>query len=127
MIYLCFPNNPTGSTITKAELQKWVDYANEKGAVLIYDAAYEAYIRDEEVPHSIFECAGARTCAIELRSFSQNAGFTGVRLGFTVIPKDLVRDGVSIHTLWARRHSTKYNGAPYIVQKAGEAVYSEEG
>ncbi|MBR7000580.1 MAG: LL-diaminopimelate aminotransferase [Lachnospiraceae bacterium] len=127
MIYLCFPNNPTGSTITKAELQKWVDYANEKGAVLIYDAAYEAYIRDEDVPHSIFECDGARTCAIELRSFSKNAGFTGVRLGFTVIPKDLVRDGVSIHTLWARRHSTKYNGAPYIVQKAGEAVYSEEG
>ena len=127
MIYLCFPNNPTGSTITKAELQKWVDYANENGAVLIYDAAYEAYIRDEDVPHSIYECDGARTCAIELRSFSKNAGFTGVRLGFTVIPKDLVRDGVSIHTLWARRHSTKYNGAPYIVQKAGEAVYSEEG
>ncbi|MCR5530602.1 MAG: LL-diaminopimelate aminotransferase [Lachnospiraceae bacterium] len=127
MIYLCFPNNPTGSTITKAELQKWVDYANEKGAVLIYDAAYEAYIRDEDVPHSVYECDGARTCAIELRSFSKNAGFTGVRLGFTVIPKDLVRDGVAIHTLWARRHSTKYNGAPYIVQKAGEAVYSEEG
>ena len=127
MIYLCFPNNPTGSTITKAELQKWVDYANEHGAVLIYDAAYEAYIRDEDVPHSVYECDGARTCAIELRSFSKNAGFTGVRLGFTVIPKDLVRDGVAIHTLWARRHSTKYNGAPYIVQKAGEAVYSEEG
>lgn len=127
MIYLCFPNNPTGSTITKSELQKWVDYANEHGAVLIYDAAYEAYIRDEDVPHSVYECDGARTCAIELRSFSKNAGFTGVRLGFTVIPKDLVRDGVAIHTLWARRHSTKYNGAPYIVQKAGEAVYSEEG
>lgn len=127
MIYLCFPNNPTGSTITKSELQKWVDYANEHSAVLIYDAAYEAYIRDEDVPHSVYECNGARTCAIELRSFSKNAGFTGVRLGFTVIPKDLVRDGVAIHTLWARRHSTKYNGAPYIVQKAGEAVYSEEG
>ena len=127
MIYLCFPNNPTGSTITKSELQKWVDYANANGAVLIYDAAYEAYIRDEDVPHSVYECDGARTCAIELRSFSKNAGFTGVRLGFTVIPKDLVRDGVAIHTLWARRHSTKYNGAPYIVQRAGEAVYSEEG
>ena len=127
MIYLCFPNNPTGSTITKSELQMWVDYANEHSAVLIYDAAYEAYIRDEDVPHSVYECDGARTCAIELRSFSKNAGFTGVRLGFTVIPKALVRDGVSIHTLWARRHSTKYNGAPYIVQKAGEAVYSEEG
>ena len=127
MIYLCFPNNPTGSTITKSELQKWVDYANEHGAVLIYDAAYEAYIRDEDVPHSVYECDGARTCAIELRSFSKNAGFTGVRLGFTVIPKDMVRDVVAIHTLWARRHSTKYNGAPYIVQKAGEAVYSDEG
>lgn len=127
IIYLCFPNNPTGATITKSELQKWVDYANEHESVIIYDAAYEAYIRDEDVPHSIYECDNARTCAIELRSFSKNAGFTGVRLGFTVIPKELVRDGESLHTLWARRHSTKYNGAPYIVQRAGEAVYSEEG
>lgn len=127
LIYLCFPNNPTGSAITKDELQKWVDYANKNGCVIIYDAAYEAYISEENVPHSIYECEGARTCAIELRSFSKNAGFTGVRLGFTVIPKDLVRDGVSLHSLWARRHGTKFNGAPYIVQKAGEAVYSETG
>lgn len=127
IIYLCFPNNPTGATIVKSELQKWVDYANKNGAVIIYDAAYEAYISEEDVPHSIYECEGARTCAIELHSFSKNAGFTGVRLGYTVIPKDLVRDGVSLHSLWARRHSTKYNGAPYIIQRAGEAVYSEEG
>ena len=127
IIYLCFPNNPTGSTITKDELQKWVDYANKVGAVIIYDAAYEAYISEENVPHTIFECEGARTCAIELRSFSKNAGFTGVRLGFTVVPKDLVRDGVDLHSLWARRHGTKFNGAPYIVQRAGEAVYSPEG
>ena len=127
LIYLCFPNNPTGSAITKDELQKWVDYANKNGCVIIYDAAYEAYISEENVPHSIYECEGARTCAIELRSFSKNAGFTGVRLGFTVIPKELVRDGVSLHSLWARRHGTKFNGAPYIVQRAGEAVYSPEG
>ena len=127
IIYLCFPNNPTGSTITKAQLQEWVDYANKVGAVIIYDAAYEAYISEEDVPHTIYECEGARTCAIELRSFSKNAGFTGVRLGFTVIPKELVRDGVALHALWARRHGTKFNGAPYIVQRAGEAVYSEAG
>ena len=127
LIYLCFPNNPTGSTITKAQLQEWVDYANKVGAVIIYDAAYEAYISEEDVPHSIFECEGARTCAIELKSFSKNAGFTGTRLGYTVIPKDLKSGEVSLHALWARRHGTKYNGAPYIVQKAGEAVYSPEG
>ena len=127
IIYLCFPNNPTGATIPKTELQKWVDYALEKGAVIIYDAAYEAYISEDNVAHTIYECDGARTCAIDLRSFSKNAGFTGVRLGFTVIPKELVRDGVSLHSLWARRHGTKFNGAPYIVQKAGEAVYSEAG
>lgn len=127
IIYLCFPNNPTGSTITKDELQKWVDYANKVGAVIIYDAAYEAYISEENVPHTIFECEGARTCAIELRSFSKNAGFTGTRLGFTVIPKDLKSDDVTLHSLWARRHGTKFNGAPYIIQKAGAAVYTEEG
>lgn len=127
VIYLCFPNNPTGSTITKDELQKWVDYANKIGAVIIYDAAYEAYISEDNVPHTIYECEGAKTCAIELRSFSKNAGFTGTRLGFTVIPKELVRQGVSLHTLWARRHGTKFNGAPYIIQRAGEAVYSELG
>ena len=127
LIYLCIPNNPTGTTITKSQLQEWVDYANRIGAVIIYDAAYEAYITEEGIPHSIYECDGARTCAIEIRSFSKNAGFTGVRLGFTVVPKDLVREGVRLHDLWARRHGTKFNGAPYIVQKAGEAVYSPEG
>lgn len=127
LIYLCFPNNPTGSAITKARLQEWVDYANRVGAVIIFDAAYEAYISEPDVPHSIYECEGARTCAIELRSFSKNAGFTGVRLGFTVIPKELKAGEVSLHSLWARRHGTKYNGTPYIVQRAGEAVYSEEG
>jgi len=127
VIYLCFPNNPTGATITKAELQKWVNYANKTGAVIIYDAAYEAYIAQEDVPHTIYECEGAKTCAIELRSFSKNAGFTGTRLGFTVIPKELKRQGVSLHSLWARRHGTKFNGAPYIIQRAGEAVYSELG
>ena len=127
LIYLCFPNNPSGAAITKEGLQEWVDYANKTGAVIIYDAAYEAYIREENVPHTIYECEGARTCAIELRSFSKNAGFTGVRLGFTVVPKELERDGVKLHSLWARRHGTKFNGAPYIVQKAGEAVYSPEG
>ena len=126
-IYLCFPNNPTGATVTKDRLQEWVDYANKNGSGIIYDAAYEAYISEENVPHTIYECEGARTCAIELRSFSKNAGFTGVRLGFTVIPKDLKVDGVSLHSLWARRHGTKYNGAPYIIQRAGEAVYSEQG
>ena len=127
IIYLCFPNNPTGSTITKDQLQEWVDYANKVGAVIIYDAAYEAYISEDNVPHTIYECEGARTCAIELRSFSKNAGFTGVRLGATVIPKDIKQGDVMLHSLWARRHGTKYNGAPYIVQKAGEAVYSEDG
>lgn len=127
LIYLCYPNNPTGTTITKEQLQVWVDYANQVGAIIIYDSAYEAYITEEDVPHTIYECDGARTCAIELRSFSKNAGFTGVRLGATVIPKDIVCNGVTLHSLWARRHGTKYNGAPYIVQRAGEAVYSEEG
>lgn len=127
LIYLCYPNNPTGSALTKEQLQVWVDYANKNGSVIIYDAAYEAYISQENVPHSIYECPGARTCAIELRSFSKNAGFTGTRLGFTVIPKELMCGEVSLHSLWARRHGTKYNGAPYIIQKAGEAVYSVEG
>ena len=127
IIYLCFPNNPTGTTINKAQLQEWIDYANKEGSVIIYDAAYEAYISEEDVPHSIYECQGAKTCAIELHSFSKNAGFTGLRLGYTVVPHDLVVEGVKLRDLWARRHGTKYNGAPYIVQRAGEAVYSEEG
>lgn len=127
IIYLCFPNNPTGATITKDKLQEWVDYALTIGAVIIYDAAYEAYISEENVPHTIYECDGAKACAIELRSFSKNAGFTGTRLGFTVIPKELKSNGVTLHSLWARRHGTKFNGAPYIIQRAGEAVYSPEG
>ena len=134
LIYLCFPNNPTGAAVKKDQLQMWVDYANKADAVIIYDAAYEAYITQEDIPHSIYECEGARTCAIELRSFSKNAGFTGVRLGATVIPHDLKckavcngEQNVELHRLWARRHGTKYNGAPYIVQRAGEACYSAEG
>lgn len=127
IIYLCFPNNPTGTTITKDQLQVWVDYALKIGAVIIYDAAYEAYISSENVPHSIYECDGAKACAIELRSFSKNAGFTGTRLGFTVIPKELKCGDVTLHSLWARRHGTKFNGAPYIIQAAGAAVYTEEG
>ena len=128
IIYLCFPNNPTGATIKKSQLQEWVDYANKVGAVIIYDAAYEAYISEDDVPHTIYECEGAKTCAIELKSFSKNAGFTGTRLGYAVVPKDLkASDGTSLNALWARRHGTKFNGAPYIIQRAGEAVYSEEG
>lgn len=127
IIYLCLPNNPTGTTITKSQLQEWVDYANKVGAVIIYDGAYEAYISEDDVAHSIYECEGARTCAIELKSFSKNAGFTGVRLGYTVVPKELKCKDVSLHDMWARRHGTKFNGAPYIVQKAGEAVYSDAG
>lgn len=127
LIYLCFPNNPTGAAITKDRLQDWVDYANRNGAVILYDAAYEAYISEDNVPHSIYECEGARTCAIEIRSFSKKAGFTGLRLGYTVVPKDLTCGGTAVHGLWARRHGTKFNGAPYIVQKAGAAIYTPEG
>ena len=127
LIYLCFPNNPTGEAITKEQLQKWVDYANEHDSVILYDAAYEAYISQEDIPHSIYECEGARDCAIEFRSFSKTAGFTGLRLGFTVIPRGLKTGGNELWPLWARRHGTKYNGAPYIIQRAGEAVYSEQG
>lgn len=127
IIYLCLPNNPTGTTITKTQLQGWVDYANKSGAVIIYDAAYEAYISEQDVAHSIYECEGAKSCAIELKSFSKNAGFTGVRLGYAVVPKELKCGEVSLNAMWARRHGTKFNGAPYIVQRAGEAVYSAEG
>ncbi len=127
LIYLCVPNNPTGTALDRGQLKVWVDYAVSAGAVILYDAAYEAYIAQDEVPHSIYEIEGARKCAIEFRSFSKNAGFTGVRLGFTVVPKDLKCGGVMLHSLWARRHGTKFNGAPYIVQKAAMAVYSDEG
>ena len=127
LIYLCFPNNPTGAAITKDELQVWVDYANENDAVIIFDAAYEAYITEDNIPHSIYECRGAKTCAIEIHSFSKNAGFTGLRLGYTVVPNELKIGNANLHDMWARRHATKYNGAPYIIQRAGEAVYSEAG
>ena len=128
VIYICSPNNPTGSAMTKSALQKWVDWANEHKSVILFDAAYEAYISEDDVPHSIYECEGARTCAIEMRSFSKNAGFTGVRLGYTVVPHDLKdAEGNSFYQLWARRHGTKFNGAPYIQQRAGEAVFKEEG
>lgn len=127
LIYLCYPNNPSGAAISKGKLQEWVDFAIKNEAVIIYDAAYEAYISEEGIPHTIYECKNAKKCAIEIHSFSKNAGFTGLRLGYTVIPKELTVGGQSLHPLWARRHGTKYNGAPYIIQKAGEAVYSEEG
>lgn len=124
VIYLCFPNNPTGAVMKRPILQAWVDYAKRIGALIIFDAAYEAYITEEQVPHTIFECDGARECAIELRTFSKNAGFTGLRLGAMVIPKALSCDGHSIHALWQRRYGTRYNGTSYVIQRAGEAVYS---
>ena len=127
IIYLCLPNNPTGTTLKKVDLQKWVDYANQKGSIIIFDAAYEHYISTPDVPHSIYECDGAKDCCIEIRSYSKTAGFTGLRLGFTVVPKSLKSGDASLHDMWARRHGTKFNGAPYIVQRAGEAIYSEEG
>ena len=127
IIYLCFPNNPTGASATKEQLKVWVDFANKHGSVILYDSAYEAYIRDPEIPHTIFEIEGARECAIEFRSFSKTAGFTGTRCAYTVVPKTLVREGTSLNSLWARRQSTKFNGTPYIVQRGAEAVYSEQG
>ena len=126
LIYLCYPNNPTGAAITAQALRGWVDYARRVGAVILYDAAYEAYIT-EDLPHSIFEVDGARECAIEFCSFSKLAGFTGMRLGYTVIPKELVVGGVKLSTLWNRRQTTKFNGASYVTQRAGEAVFSERG
>jgi LL-diaminopimelate aminotransferase len=127
IIYICSPNNPTGAVVTKDRLQQFVDYANEHGSVILFDAAYESYISHSDIPHTIYECEGAKTCAIELRSFSKNAGFTGLRLGYTVIPAALERGGVKLASLWERRQGTKFNGAPYIVQKAGAAVFTPEG
>lgn len=127
MIYLCFPNNPTGMGIDRENLKKWVDYALDNQSLILYDAAYEAFITDPDMPHSIFEIEGAKKCAIEFRSFSKTAGFTGVRCAYSVIPKELVFDGVSLNKLWDRRQSTKMNGVSYPVQRAAEAVYSEEG
>jgi LL-diaminopimelate aminotransferase len=127
LIYLCFPNNPTGAMITKGELQNWVDYANANGSVILYDAAYEAYITGRDLPRSIYECAGAQACAIEFKSFSKNAGFTGVRSGYTVIPKALKIEGHELNALWMRRQSVKYNGASYITQMGAMASFSVEG
>jgi LL-diaminopimelate aminotransferase len=126
LIYLCFPNNPTGSMLSRAELQGWVDYAREHGSVILYDAAYEAYITEER-PHSIFEIPGARTCAIEFGSFSKLAGFTGLRLSWAVFPQELCVGGVRLADLWNRRQTTKFNGASYLSQRAGEAAFSPEG
>ncbi|MCI6503923.1 MAG: LL-diaminopimelate aminotransferase [Prevotella sp.] len=133
MIYLCYPNNPTGTVLTKEELRKWVNYALKNDTLILYDAAYEAFIREDNIPHSIYEIKGARKCAIEFRSYSKTAGFTGVRCGYTVIPKDLTAstlDGtqrIELNHLWDRRQSTKFNGTSYISQRAAEAIYSPEG
>ncbi len=132
ILYLCFPNNPTGATINKAELKKWVDYALQNKSLILFDAAYEAFIQDNDIPHSIYEIEGAKDCAIEFRSFSKNAGFTGVRCAFTVIPKNLKglsskNEEIELWPLWNRRQSTKFNGVSYVVQKGAEAVYSLEG
>ena len=126
IIYLCSPNNPTGSCYTKAQLKEWIDYANVNNSLIIYDAAYEAFITEDDVPRSILEIEGARTCAIEMCSLSKTAGFTGTRCGYTVIPKELVLDGVNIYKLWYRRLSTKFNGVSYPVQCAAKAVFSEK-
>lgn len=127
IIYICSPNNPTGAAATKEQLKVWVDYANEHGSIILYDSAYEAYITEPGIPHSIFEVEGAKTCAIEFRSFSKTAGFTGTRCGYTVVPKALERGGASLNAMWNRRQGTKFNGVPYVVQRAAEAVYSPEG
>ncbi len=132
LIYLCYPNNPTGATATKDQLKEWVNYAKANGSIILYDAAYQAFIKDENVPRSIYEIDGARDCAIEFRSFSKNGGFTGVRCAFTVVPKELMAEDDkgekrSLHPLWSRRQSTKFNSVSYPVQKAAEALYTEEG
>ena len=127
VIYLCSPNNPTGTVLTKEQLQVWVDYANQHDALIMFDAAYERFITEEGIPHSIYEVAGAETCAIEFRSFSKTAGFTGARCGYTVVPKALVRDGQSLNALWNRRQTTKFNGASYIIQRGAAAIYTPEG
>ena len=127
LIYLCSPNNPTGAVFPKEKLVKWVDWANERGAVILFDAAYEAFIEDPSLPHSIFEIDGARTCAIEICSLSKTAGFTGTRLGYTVIPKTLERGGMNLNSMWVRNRTTKTNGVSYVIQKAGAAVFTPEG
>ncbi len=132
VVYLCSPNNPTGTALSRAQLKKWVDWANQKGALILFDGAYERFITEDDIPHSIYEIEGAKTCAIEFRSFSKTAGFTGTRCAYTVVPKELEgADGsggkVSLNALWLRRHTTKFNGVSYLVQRAAESVYSPEG
>jgi LL-diaminopimelate aminotransferase len=132
MVYLCFPNNPTGAVLGRAALKRWVDWARSAGAVLLYDAAYEAYIQDPDVPHSIFEVEGARQVAVEFRSYSKTAGFTGTRCAYTVVPRDVTArastgEAVPLHGLWFRRQSTKFNGAPYLIQRGASAIYTPEG
>jgi LL-diaminopimelate aminotransferase len=127
IIYLCFPNNPTGVMISKERLQRWVDYAVKNRALIIYDAAYEAYITDTDAVHSVYECEGAKECAVEIRSYSKVAGFTGMRMGYIVIPKTVRNEQGSLNALWGRRLGVKYNGAPYVIQRAAQAVYSSEG
>ncbi len=132
IIYLCYPNNPTGTTLTKAELKKWVDYALANDTLILYDAAYEAFIQESDVPHSIYEIKGAKKCAIEFKSFSKTAGFTGVRCGYTVVPKELTAstlagERIALNKLWNRRQCTKFNGTSYITQRGAEAIYTPEG
>ena len=127
LLYICSPNNPTGAVFSREQLQAWVDFANENGSVILFDAAYEAFIEDETLPHSIFELDGAKTCAIEICSLSKTAGFTGTRLGYTVIPKALKRNGMNLNEMWVRNRTTKTNGVSYIIQKGGAAVFTEEG
>ena len=127
VIYLCSPNNPTGAAYTRDQLAEWVAYANQQHAVILFDAAYESFIQDAEVPHSIFEIPGARTCAVEFCSLSKTAGFTGIRCGYTVVSEELVRDGMSLRDMWLRRQTTKFNGVSYPVQRAAAAVFSPEG
>ena len=127
LLYICSPNNPTGAVFSRNQLQAWVDFANENGSVILFDAAYEAFIEDENLPHSIFELDGAKNCAIEICSLSKTAGFTGTRLGYTVIPKALERNGMNLNEMWVRNRTTKTNGVSYIIQKGGAAVFTEEG
>ena len=127
LLYICSPNNPTGAVYSREKLQMWVDYANKNGAVILFDAAYEAFIEDETLPHSIFTIPGSRTCAIEICSLSKTAGFTGTRMGYTVIPKELKRDGMNFNEMWVRNRTTKTNGVSYIIQKGGAAVFTPEG
>ena len=127
LIYICSPNNPTGAVFNKEQLKKWVDFANKHNSVILFDAAYEAFIEDDTLPHSIFEIDGARNCAIEICSLSKTAGFTGTRLGYTVIPKTLIRNGMNFNAMWVRNRTTKTNGVSYIIQKGGAAVFTDEG